>query len=399
MTLKLAQRATVPPFIVMDILQAAADRAAAGLPVYHLGAGQPALGVPDAVLAGAQQALRDDPQQGYTVTPGLPTVRQRIAAHYQSASGLDIDPRRVMLTTGSSGAFMLAFTASFAVGDRVGIALPGYPAYPNILQSLGIKAVGIPVDHTSRYQLTAEVLEDFCRRTGQSLEGVIVASPSNPTGTVLPAAEMEKLCQWCDANGVRLISDELYHGITYGAAATSALAFSDTAIIINSFSKYFCMTGWRLGWMVLPDDLVRPLECLAQNTFISPPTISQQAGALVFDHLDEFDRRVQTYAVNRQLLLDELPQAGITRFAPPDGAFYLYADFSDYTNDSLSFCRSLLEGCGVAATPGVDFDPLNGHHWVRFSFARDTAHIRAAVAVLRQWLHHQREQPAPAVVA
>jgi len=384
MTLKIADRATVPPFIVMDVLHASAQRAAQGLPVFHMAAGQPSVGIPHGVTERLKDLLDRDPM-GYTVSLGIPELRQKIADHYQTTQGVTIAPERVVVTTGSSGAFILAFSSCFAPGDRVGLAAPGYPAYPSILRSLGIEPVRIPVGPDSRYQPTVEVLE----KLGEKLDGLIVASPSNPTGTVMPADELEKLCQWCDANGVRLISDEIYHGITFGDPAVSATRFSQTPVIINSFSKYFCMTGWRLGWMVVPEDMVRPIECLTQNLFISAPTLSQYAGTLVFDHLEELEQRVQGYAANRALLLNALPAAGITRFAPPDGAFYLYADVSHLTNDSLSFCQRMLAECGVAAAPGVDFDPIGGQSSVRFSFARDHQHVKQAVEALTGWLSRQ----------
>jgi aspartate/methionine/tyrosine aminotransferase len=381
MTFKCSDRSAVPPFIVMDVLHASAEREATGAPVFHLAAGQPSLGVPAAVTQGLKDILDRDPI-GYTVSLGLPALRQKIAEHYRTSQGVEIAPERVVVTTGSSGGFILAFASCFNPGDRVGLAMPGYPAYPSILKSLGIEPVRIPVGPDSRYQPTVEVLEAL----GEKLDGLIVASPSNPTGTVMPAADMERLCQWCEANGVRLISDEIYHGITFDQPAVTAARYSSSAVLINSFSKYFCMTGWRLGWLVVPEDMVRPLECLTQNLFISAPTLSQYAGILAFDHIDEFERRVQGYAANRELLLKALPAAGITQFAPPDGAFYLYADVAHLTNDSLAFCQKMLAECGVAAAPGVDFDPVNGGHCVRFSFARSLDHMTAAMDALSHWL-------------
>lgn len=381
MTLTCSDRSSVPPFIVMDVLHASAQRAATGKPVYHLAAGQPSLGVPPAVTEGLKDILDRDPI-GYTVSLGLPELRNRIAAHYKATQGVEIPAERIVVTTGSSGGFILAFASCFNAGDRVGLAMPGYPAYPSILQSLGIEPVRIPVGPDSRYQPTVEVLEQL----GEKLDGLIVASPSNPTGTIMPPEDLERLCQWCDANDVRLISDEIYHGITFDQPAVTTARYSDSAVLINSFSKYFCMTGWRLGWLVVPEDMVRPLECLTQNMFISAPTLSQHAGILVFDHIDEFERRVQDYAANRDLLLKAFPDAGITRFAPPDGAFYLYTDLSHLTNDSLAFCQKMLAETGIAAAPGVDFDPVNGSHCVRFSFARDLEHMTAAVDALSSWL-------------
>lgn len=385
MTLKLAKRGNVPPFIVMDVMRAAADRLAAGKDVLHMEVGQPALGLPD----GARAALKDILDQdalGYTVALGLPELRRRIAHHYKATQDVEIDPERVIVTTGSSAAFVLAFAACFEAGDRVAIAQPGYPAYPSILGALGIDVVRLPVGPDSRYQPTVEVLERYLAEGGAPLDGLIVASPSNPTGTIMPPEDLERLCAWCEAHGVRLISDEIYHGITFGLPAVTAARYADSPVIVNSFSKYFCMTGWRLGWIVVPEDMVRPLECLAQNMFIAAPTLSQHAGIAVFDHIEELEARVAAYGRNRALLLRELPKAGFTRFAPADGAFYLYCDVSGLTNDSLSFCKRMLDDCGVAATPGVDFDPTEGHHFVRFSFARDEAQMARAAEALHLWL-------------
>jgi aspartate/methionine/tyrosine aminotransferase len=381
MTLKCSDRSAVPPFIVMDVMHASAVREAAGKPVFYLAAGQPSLGVPDGVTEGLKSILDSDPI-GYTVSLGLPALRQKIADHYRASQGVEISPERIVVTTGSSGGFILAFASCFNPGDRVGLAMPGYPAYPSILKSLGIEPVRIPVGPESRYQPTVEVLEAL----GEKLDGLIVASPSNPTGTIMAPQELERLCQWCDAHGVRLISDEIYHGISFDQPAVTAARYSSSAVLINSFSKYFCMTGWRLGWLVVPEDMVRPLECLTQNLFISAPTLSQHAGILAFDHIDEFERRVKAYGANRDLLLKALPAAGITRFAPPDGAFYLYADVSHLTNDSLAFCQRMLAESGVAAAPGVDFDPVNGTQTVRFSFARNLDHMTGAMDALTHWL-------------
>lgn len=379
--LGIAQRGDVPPFIVMDVMRAAAERKAAGKDVLHMEVGQPGEGVP----AGVRERLKgvlDSDALGYTVALGLPELRARIAADYQRTDGIEVDPARVVATTGSSGAFILAFIACFEAGARVGIAQPGYPAYPSILRALGIEPVRLPVGPETRYQPTVEVLE----RSGEKLDGLIVASPSNPTGTVMPPEDLEHLCRYCEANGIRLISDEIYHGITFGGQrAVTAARYSDDAVVINSFSKYFCMTGWRLGWMVVPEAMIRPLECLTQNLFISPPTLSQHAGTFVFDHVDELEARVAMYARNRVMLLEELPKAGFTTFAPADGAFYLYCDVSGLTNDSLEFCRRMLAETGVAATPGVDFDPDQGNRFVRFSFCQTEDMMARAASSLREW--------------
>lgn len=382
MTLRIARRGDVPPFIVMDVMRAAAERVAAGKDVLHMEVGQPGEGVPAGVRERLKEVLDRDPL-GYTVALGLPELRARIAAHYRRTDGVEIEPARVIVTTGSSGAFVLAFVGCFEAGARVGIAQPGYPAYPSILRALGIEPVRLPVGPDSRYQPTVEVLE----RAGEKLDGLILASPSNPTGTVMPPEDLERLCAYCAANGIRLISDEIYHGITFGGQkAVTAARYWDEAVIVNSFSKYFCMTGWRLGWMVVPESMIRAVECLAQNLFISAPTLSQHAGVFIFDHLDELDSRVAMYARNRALLLAELPKAGFTTFAPADGAFYLYADVAHLTNDSLDFCRRMLTETGVAATPGVDFDPDQGHRFVRFSFCQSEESMAAAAQALKDWL-------------
>ncbi len=380
MSLKLAARAKVPPFIVMDVMSAAAAREAAGERVVHLEVGQPATGLPRGAREKLARVLETE-RLGYTVAVGIPPLRARIARHYRDVHGLDVSPDRILVTVGSSGAFQLAFLGAFAAGDRVGIAAPGYPAYRHLLKALGVEAVTLPVGPETRYQPTLAVLEQH----GGRLDGVIVASPSNPTGTVMPPDDLWALAAHCDAEGIRLISDEIYHGITYGEPALSAVGLTDNALVINSFSKYFSMTGWRLGWLVAPVEMVRPLECLAQNMFISAPTLSQHAGLLAMDCEEELQENVARYARNRALLLAELPGAGFDRLAPADGAFYLYADVSRLTNDSQDFCRRMLAETGVAATPGLDFDAEQGHRFVRFSFAGSTEDMAEAARRLKAW--------------
>lgn len=382
MALKIAQRGTVPPFIVMDVMRAAAEREAAGGATLHLEVGQPSTGLPRRAAEAVQALLASGQPLGYTVALGLPELRSRIAGHYRRVHGVEVPAERVVATMGSSAAFVLAFLSAFEVGDRVGVTRPGYPAYRHILKALGIEPVAIPVGPDTRFQPTVEVLE---RAGARDLDGIIVTSPSNPTGTVMPADELRRVAAWCDTHKVRLVSDEIYHGITYGMEAESVAGFAPDAIIINSFSKYFCMTGWRLGWLVLPRDMVRPVECLTQNMFISPPTLSQHAGIAVFDCDDELQANVARYARNREVLLDGLPSAGFDRLAPADGAFYLYADVAHMTNDSLAFCRRMLAETGVAATPGVDFDDAEGDRFVRFSFAGGTEDMEKAVAALKAW--------------
>ncbi|MGE0118777.1 MAG: pyridoxal phosphate-dependent aminotransferase [Dongiaceae bacterium] len=380
MALKIARRAAVPPFIAMEVLRDANARAVRGEDVLHLEVGQPSTGAPRAVVEAAQRALAGE-QLGYTEALGIPALRQRIARHYRDMYGVDVDPARVVVTTGSSGAFLLGFLASFDAGDRVALAAPGYPAYRNILAALGISPVNLPTGPETRFQPTPELLDQI----DGPVHGLIIASPSNPAGTMIDADSLRRLYDHCHARGIRLVSDEIYHGITYGMTPTTALALGDDAIVVNSFSKYFSMTGWRLGWMIPPMELLRPIECLAQNLFISPPTLPQIAASAVFDCQDELEANVRRYAENRALLLRQLPSAGFDRLAPADGAFYVYADVSRLTNDSSEFCRRMLAETGVAATPGMDFDAERGHRFVRFSFAGSTADIAAATERLIAW--------------
>ena len=384
MALKVAQRGLIPPFIAMEVMRFANERAARGDDVLHLEVGQPGTGAPRAVIEAANAALQSE-TLGYTEALGLPTLRRRIARHYQERYGVDVDPARVVVTTGSSGAFLLSFLAAFEAGDRVALADPGYPAYRNILLALGVRPVTFATGMETRFQPTVELLE----QADGPLDGLIIASPSNPAGTMLNEAELRALAAYCAAHGIRLISDEIYHGITYERPAATMLAISDDAIIVNSFSKYFSMTGWRLGWMVVPADLARAIECLAQNLFISPPTLSQHAAIAVFDCRDELDANVARYGENRALLLEELPKCGFDRLAPADGAFYIYADLTaggaHRTENSEELCRRMLTETGVATTPGVDFDENRGHGYLRFSYAGSTGDIAEAARRLRAW--------------
>jgi aspartate/methionine/tyrosine aminotransferase len=379
MALKVAQRGLIDPFIVMDVMRAANELAAAGEDVLHLEVGQPSTPAPQQVIAAAQKALREE-LLGYTDALGLPELRQRIAQHYADFYGVAVDPARIVVTTGSSGGFLLAFISAFEPGDRVALAAPGYPAYRNILKALGVEPVLLETTTADRFQPTPKLLQ-----AAGDLDGLILASPSNPTGTMVGREDLEALVAWCGNAGVRLISDEIYHGITYGAPGVTAAGLDSDAIVINSFSKYFSMTGWRLGWMVVPEALLRPIECLTQNLFISPPTLSQHAGIAAFDCRDELTGNVARYTRNREILLDRLPKAGFDQLAPADGAFYIYADIAYMTNDSPEFCRRMLAETHVAATPGVDFDPYNGHKFVRFSFAGTEEDMRVACERLTDW--------------
>ncbi len=380
MALKVSRRGQVPPFIAMDVMRAADERAAAGEDVVHLEVGQPSTPAPQGVLEAARAALSQQ-RLGYTDALGLAALREVIALHYRRRYGVALAAERVVVTTGSSGAFLLAFLAAFEVGDRVGLVAPSYPAYRNILSALGLVPVELAAGPAERYQATIELLE----AERAPLDGLIVASPANPTGTMLAPAELAELARYCESHGIRFISDEIYHGITYGMTEATALAASDEAIVVNSFSKYFSMTGWRLGWLVVPPSLLRAVECLAQNLFISPPALSQYAALGAFDCRDELDANVARYAANRALLLEELPKAGFDRFAPADGAFYLYADIAHLTNDSEAFCRRMLQETGVACTPGTDFDPARGHATLRLSFAGTAAAMAEAARRLKAW--------------
>ncbi|MSP81655.1 MAG: aminotransferase class I/II-fold pyridoxal phosphate-dependent enzyme [Alphaproteobacteria bacterium] len=381
MALKQARRGAIAPFIVMEVMRAAALRAAAGGDVLHLEVGQPSTPAPRKVLGAAKRALDED-GLGYTLALGLDPLREAIARHYRDTYATPIPAERIAVTTGSSGGFLLAFLACFDVGDRVALAEPGYPCYRNILAALGVEAVQIPVDGTTNFQPTPALLESVPGR----IDGLIVASPSNPAGTMLSGPELAALVASCRRRGIRLVSDEIYHGITFGRAAATAAALDPDAVVVNSFSKYFSMTGWRLGWLVVPEDLVTPIERLAQNLFISPPALSQRAALAAFDCRDELEANVARYARNRDLLLAELPHAGLENLSRADGAFYVYADVSRVSNDSQDFCRRLLADTGVAITPGVDFDPPRGARWVRLSFAGSTADMAEAARRLRTWL-------------
>lgn len=381
MTLKSSKRGAVPPFIVMDVMRAANKRQAEGEDVLHMEVGQPATGAPETVLAAASEVLGSD-VLGYTDAFGVPPLRARISAYYQEEYGVEVDAKNIAVTSGSSGAFVVAFLAAFDPGDRVALASPGYPAYRNILSALGIEVVSLEVGPDTNFQPTPAILD----RISGPIDGLIVASPSNPTGTMIKSNDLEALTAYCRNRGVRLISDEIYHGIAYGEKAQTVRAFWDEAIVINSFSKYFSMTGWRLGWMVVPDGLLRSVECLSQNLYISPPTLSQYAAVAAFDGRDELDANVARYRENRNLLLEQLPKARFDKLASADGAFYIYADVGHLTNDSNAFCQKMLAETGVAATPGIDFDPERGHRYVRFSFSGSTKDMAQAAERLINWL-------------
>ncbi len=379
--LKVANRGQIPSFIVMDVMRTANERETSLGDVIHLEVGQPSTGAPRGVVAAAKAVL-DNNKLGYTDSCGIPELREAIARHYQDWYGVVVPVERIVATTGSSGAFVLSFLSAFNPGDRVAIMSPGYPCYNNILSAFGIKTVMLEGTAEGHYQPTLELLAAAI--TDQPLDGLIVASPSNPTGTIL-SEDFGAISGWCEAQGVRLVSDEIYHGISYGRPVPTAAGLNDEAIVINSFSKYFSMTGWRLGWMIVPPDLLRAVECLAQNLFISPPTLSQHAAVAAFQCHDECKAYLEVYRRNRALLLEGLPNVGFDRLAPADGAFYLYADIAHLTNDSQDFCRRLLEDTGIATTPGVDFDPARGHAQMRFSYCASTPDIETALERLAVW--------------
>jgi len=367
----------------MEVMRAAGDREAAGARVIHMEVGQPGSPAPRAVLAAAGAALADG-RFGYTEALGRRELRARIARYYRDAHGLEVPTERIVVTTGSSAGFNLAFLAGFDPGDRIAIATPGYPAYRNMLQVLGLEAVEIETRAEDRHAVTPATIERAHRE--RRLAGVLIASPANPTGTIMLPEALEALILAADGLGIRFISDEIYHGLVYDGVAETALRFTNDAIVINSFSKYYCMTGWRIGWMVLPENLVRPVERIAQNLYISPPDISQRAALAAFDATEELEAVRAGYAVNRALLLKHLPGLGFDDFYPVDGAFYVYASVRRYANDSDAFARRMLIEAGVAATPGKDFDPRGGHHFMRFSFSGTTADMMEAMERLGHWL-------------
>ena len=363
-----SRRGQVDPFIVMDVVEQARRLEAAGRSIIHMEVGQPGTPAPALARQALAEAMVRD-ALGYTVALGLPELRAGIADLYRRWYGLDLNPDRVIVTNGSSGAFLLAFTALFDAGDRVGLGEPGYPSYRQILRALSLEPVGLPTSEANRLQPVPADLE------GVEMQGLIVASPGNPSGTMLSRDHLAALMAAAQARGIAFISDEIYHGLHYGERAVSALEVSDEVYVINSFSKYFSMTGWRIGWMVVPEGHVRLVERLAQNLFICPPHASQIAALAALGAVEELEANRAIYAENRRLMLEGLPKAGFTRIAPPDGAFYIYADVSDLTGDSLAFAAEVLEQAGVAVTPGLDFDPHRGGRTLRFSYARGTADI------------------------
>ncbi len=362
----LSRRSAVEPFRAMDLMASAFALEREGRRIVHMAVGEPGASTPKVVREAAEAALRRG-RIGYTEALGMPALRKRIAAYYGEAHGLDIPPERIIVTTGSSAAFNLAFLTLFDVGDRVGLPTPGYPAYRNILKALGLEVVEIPTTAETRWAVTPTMLA--AAHAERPLKGLIVASPNNPNGTMVAPDDLGGLVGACGDLGVQLIMDEIYHGLVYGFPTKSALAFSDDVIVINSFSKYYCMTGWRIGWMVVPGEITRTVECLHQNLALSVNALSQQAAIAAFDATEELETVKRGYAVNREFLLTRLPQVGLEDLHPADGAFYAYADVRRFTNDSMDFARRLLVEAGVSVAPGVDFDTARGAGYVRFSFA------------------------------
>lgn len=386
---RVAQRAGIPPFYVMDVWLAAAERQRSHGDLVNLSAGQPGAQAPAPIRAAAADALANH-NLGYTVALGIHELREAIAASYPNRYGVPVSPDDVVVTTGSTGGFLLAFLACFDVGDRVAVTSPGYPCYRNILLALGCEVVEVPCGPATRFQPTVEMLAAI----DPPIAGVVLASPANPTGTVIPPADLAAIASWCEESGVQLVSDEIYHGLVYAGAPTTSCAWetSREAIVVNSFSKYFAMTGWRLGWLLVPQALQRAVDRLTGNFSICPPTLPQLAAIAAFtpESIAEADALLEQYAINRDMLLHGLPAIGLDRLAPADGAFYVYADISDYSTDSLEFCARLLADTGVAVAPGIDFDTVHGGAYARMSFAGPASDIAQALQRMGPWLaaHH-----------
>ncbi len=381
--LKSAQRAAIAPFIAMDVKREASLLERAGAGIVHMEVGEPSAPPPRRVREAAIAALGGQ-SVGYTDALGLASLRERIARHYRESYGVAVDPARVAATTGSSGGFVIAFLALFDPGARVAIQNPGYPAYRNIFAALGVEAVDLPVDSSNGFAVTAAAIEKA--HESRQLDGLLLMSPANPTGAMQTPESLREIAETCDRRGIAFISDEIYHGLTYDRPAQTALAFSDRAVVVNSFSKYYCMTGWRIGWLVVPPEFSRVIERLQQSLAISAPTLSQIAAAAAFDSGEELEAVKAGYRRNRELLLDGLPALGLDELAPADGAFYIYADVSRFTDDSTRFCHELLHRAGVAATPGVDFDPQRGSRALRLSYAGVEADMVEALKRLKDFL-------------
>ena len=378
----LAERSAIDPFIVMDVMGEANARELSGDDIIHMEVGQPASPAPKAARERARQALENQ-RLGYTEALGLPKLRERIARHMSERYGVGVRPERVVVTAGSSAGFVLAFLALLDQGYSLGLPSPGYPCYRQILKALNVRPTLIETSGQGRWMPTVADVE---RLAGEGAAGLLLASPNNPTGTMALSRRLAEIAETCRRHRLWLISDEIYHGLEYEAPAETALAHSDEAIVVNSFSKYFSMTGWRIGWLVVPEPLVRPIERLTQNLYISPPAISQVAALGAFDGFDELEVIKASYARNRAMLLEELPRAGLSSILPADGAFYLYADISRFTGDSEAFAKTMLKDIGVAVTPGIDFDPDRGRNYIRFCYAGAEAQMREAARRITGWL-------------
>ena len=377
--MKKSNRSNVDPFIVMDVMEAARKAEQSGKNIIHMEVGQPGTPAPKLANETVEKQIQSN-NLGYTVALGLPELRSRISKLYGEWYNLDLNPERVIITTGSSGAFILSFATLFDQGNRVGIGSPGYPSYRQILKAQSLIPVDIETDLQNKFQPLPEDI------ISNNLNGLLVASPANPTGSMLDKSSLEKLIVTCKENDVSFISDEIYHGIEYETKSVSALEITDNCYVINSFSKYFSMTGWRIGWMVVPEDHVRQVEKVSQNLFICPPHVSQIAALAALDAKDELNENVKVYKKNREILLKELPDAGFTTFSPPDGAFYIYVDISKFSKDSLNFCKKVLNEAGVAITPGLDFDQNRGSSTIRLSYARSTEDIIEGTKRLKKFM-------------
>lgn len=380
-TIKISNRSDIATFRALDILSQVNEREAQGIDIVRMGAGQPNVGAPQEALDYAISKIHDDPRQGYTEAIGMPSLRERIAEYYKTYYDVQINADNIMISAGSSGAFIISLLTAFDVGDRVALTTPTYPAYRNMLKALNIETVEIEAKAEDNYQPTVELLENC----GEKFDGLIINSPSNPSGTMISDTELERICNWCDAKNIRLLSDEAYHGVTYEKKAQTARKYSKNVIVLNTFSKYFAMTGWRLGWSIMPDNMTHNAKKLAESLFVSAPTISQHLAYKIFDHLDVLDGYVDAYRKNREILMNELPKAGITDITNADGAFYVYANIHHLSNDSEEFCSRMLNEAKVSTTPGVDFDLTRGHGNIRICYADSQENIIEACKRLQNW--------------